>query len=353
MTFSLEILDIQDDSIWDGLVADSPHAGSFLQSTVLKDLAQHENPPAHLQRLVVLENKTGDLVAGWAFLIRRRLGIRYSTQFPLFYNGPFYSKPYLEAGRGAKRIDILNQLARGAQQIVDVVDCECVPGFPDPRGLLYAGFHINLRSCHIWESGEIPLLKRFNRTKRNEANRAIKTHQFHWLPVNEDSLAIFRRLHDASLEKFSWNPPVAWREALTRHTKSCGELGFCRFFSASPSEQPSSPCAIVSVLLNSASKTAFLWRVGFDSSQTGLIAALYAEAGNAIREEYGSDWDINFGGSPRFSLSQFKDYLGAEANFHYAVTWQRPGYPWWIWNGTYAIKERILGLRRKIKSLLS
>jgi len=342
--------DNTEDAVWDNLVKQTPDAGDFLRSTCLWNLTDTLNPSATLVRLVVEDEKAGGPVAGWALMIRRRLGVRYNTQFPYYYNGPFVAAPYdRDPGQGARRIRYTHLLARAVLEEVDVIDAECPPGFEDVRGMLYAGFRVEQRSCHVWRAGEVPILKRFNRTKRNEARRAMRTHTFGWEEMSPEGLAAFRRLHDAGLAKFSWNPPEKWREALDRQTALGKESGMCRLFGA---RDESGTCrALVSVLFNPLRQTAYLWRVGFDSDQTGLIAAMYAEAAEAVRQEKGMDWEINFGGSPRFSLSLFKDYLGAEAVFHAALLYQRPGWPWMLWNGVFGLKELRFAVRRKYHSL--
>lgn len=92
--------------------------------------------------------------------------------------------------------------------------------------------------------------------------------------------------------------------------------------------------------------------MGAVDDRAGLVPALYASAGDAIWEEYGHDWAINFGGSPNRSLDRFKDYLGADPVPHYQIEWHRPGYPWAIWNGGYALKCRLERARNEIKKRL-
>lgn len=341
-------LKAEEHALWDALTASSPDGGDFLRSDVLRRLAEGEHPQAEVVRLVVEDEKAGGPVAGWALLVRRRMGLRYSTQFPYYYNGPFVAAPAdRDPGLGAKRIEYLFRLSRAVREEVDVLDAECSPGFTDIRGMRHAGFRVEQRSCHVWGPGEVPILKRFNRTKRNEARRAMRTHSFGWEDPNAEGRKQFRRLHDSSLTKFSWDPPEAWRDTLDRHTATGAELGLCRLFGA---RDENGACrAIVSVLFNEGRQTAYLWRVGFDSDQLGLIAAMYAEAAGAIRAEKGTEWEINFGGSPRFSLSQFKDYLGAEAAFHPAILWQKPGRPWLLWNGVLGMKELKFAVQRKLQ----
>ena len=337
--------------LWDQLIDKSAQGGAFLRSDALRTLAANENPAATLRRLAIPDKEGTAYLAGWAFLVRRRRGLRYSSQFPLFYNGPVLAPPYdLDPSAGSRRIALLHALGRAAHAGIDVIECEAHPSLADLRGLVFADYDLQSVFCHIWKLTADPIWKQFNGTKRNEANRARKTHNFDWLQPSSAAFQNFRHLHDRTLEKFSWNPPAAWRETLTRQTAATCEMGFGRLFAGTPNNEPDRLEAIVSVLLNPPHKTAYLWRVGIDSRQTGLVAALYGNAAEAIRTEYGNDWEINFGGSPRFSLSQFKDYLGAVATAHTAIRWIRPGKATLIWRGGFALKETLLRLRQKTKS---
>jgi len=75
----------------------------------------------------------------------------------------------------------------------------------------------------------------------------------------------------------------------------------------------------VVVLLSREDATAYLWRQGSspDLVQAGGIPALYWHAASDLAAEFPN---VNFGGSPQASLSQFKDYLGAEAVPHFALS---------------------------------
>lgn len=330
----------EQDSIWDQFVLSSAQGGDFLKTDVLFSLSKNEIPAAKVIRLALASPDQPDLfLAGWAFLVRKRYGVSYNSSFPLFYCGPCLAPP-LDGpdGSASKRLDLINQLAEEAKKYMDVIDCESHPSLTDPRGLLYAGYHVSCKTCHVWKPTGESSFKHLNKTKRNEANRAKRSHTFDWVPVSQESIDRFSKLHDSTLDKFSWHAPQEWRNALANHTLTMGEMGVCRLFASMP-ENSVAPDSMVSVLLNHAHKTAFLWRVGFSSDETGLIPALYASATDAVREEFGSDWTINFGGSPRLSLSRYKDYLGADVVGHHGISYQRPGRPWLIWNGGYAVKE--------------
>ncbi len=346
----VSLLRPDEDDSWDELIDASAQGGDFLRSLTLKELSRNERPKASLLRFGLRESRDGPLRAGWAFIVRRRLGLRYSSHFPLFYNGPVFAAPYdVGPEGGARRLQWLHRLSAEVCGRLDVIDCETHPCFQDPRGLLFAGMSVRTVACHLWPPSEEPVWKRYNKTKRNEANRAKRTHRFAWWNDEESGLSHFRRLHDHTLAKFSWNPSSAWRDTLSRQTAATVRMGIGRLFAAMPVDGTGMPEAVVSILLDRTRRTAYLWRVGFDNEQTGLIAALYGNAAEAIRGEFGGGWTVNFGGSPRYSLSLFKDYLGAEAVFHHSVTWQRPGIPRFLWNGFFGAKELRLRLKRSFR----
>ncbi len=342
--FNVIKIDDSNEFLWEQLIRKSSQGGEFLSSAVLKKLACSETPRAELVRLGVPTEDGQSLLAGWALLIRRRWGIRYNSNFPLFYSGPCLAPPLDrkdDRSLHSKRLDILNTLSRAVKKEVDICQCELPPDFPDIRGCIFAGLHVKLAACHIWEPSEGNCSKRLNRTKRNESNRILREgYTFDWLPMTEASIVRFNRLHGHTLAKLSWKAPETWCNALAAHTFEAGKEGICRLFGAFPPGETVNPEAVVSVLFNSVRKTAYLWRMGASADKPGLVPALYAAAGDAILEETGRDWSIHFGGSPLICLSRFKDYLGATPFFHCQLEWQRPGWPWTLWTFGYAIKTR-------------
>jgi hypothetical protein len=245
---------------------------------------------------------------------------------------------------------VLNILSRAVKQEVDACQCELPPGFPDIRGFVYGGLDVLGVACHVWTPSEDESCwSRMNRTKRNEANRIKREeYTFRWLLMTEESIAAFDRLHAHTLSKLSWHAPSAWCEALAAHTFEMGKAGICRLFGAFAPGETSDPEAVVSVLFNSVRKTAYLWRMGTASDKPGLVPALYASAGDAIHAETGTDWSINFGGSPLIALSRFKDYLGATPTFHCQLEWQRRGWPWAVWVLGYGAKARFERHRHRL-----
>lgn len=338
-----------DDAVWDAFVEESPQGNAFLASSTLRLLASNEHPVATVRRVGGFSSE-GVLDAGWAVLVRKRMGIRYCSSFPLFYAGPMLSSVWNKPDHSTKRMDLLYGLARIMLEGLDVLDTETDPSLPDVRGFIYADCLAEQIYTHIWPP--LPsdaLRKRMNRSKRQEANRSAKLHQFGWREATPDLLNEFDRLHNLTLKKFKWIASPAWRSSLLRNMAELESSGTCRLFAAAPAEAPEFPCAIVSVLFSPARKTAWLWRVAYQTDDSGLIPALYTHVAEAIHEIAGEPWTINFGGSPHLSLARFKEYLGSDPAPHWRIQWQRPGRTMWQWEVLLSSKEFL----RKHLTLLS
>jgi len=330
-----------DDAAWDALVLASPQGNSFLLSSTLNALARNEHPVA-VPRRVMAFAPSGDCLAGWAVLRRRRFGMRYCSSFPLFYAGPLLGPEMSAPDQTSNRTALLARLADVMMRGLDACDTEAAPELPDVRGLLYAGCRAETVYAHLWPEGDAEAVPRFlNRAKRREMKGAAGCHAFDWLDIDAQSLEHFDRLHNRTLEKFKWVPPKAWRLGLLANMRDLGRHGICRIFAAVPSSSGHPlPCAMVSVLICPLRQTAWLWRVACESNDPGLVPALYVKAAQAVKSERGPAWRINFGGSPRLSLSLFKDYLGAQAVPHWRIRWMRHGWKSLAWNGASALREQ-------------
>jgi len=335
-----------EDALWDAFVRRSPNGNAFLLSQTLYALAAHETPVAIVRRIGVFSVGESSLEAGWAVLVRRRVGIRYCSSFPLFYAGPMLAPEWYEPRRSTQRMDLLCGLTKEMQRGLDSMDTEAAPSLPDVRGLIYAGCVVEQNYCHVWPACEPEEVYRLpNRTKRQEAAAAAKLHLFAWYPAEAKLLQTFDRLHNETLSKFKWVAASPWRKALLQNMEALEAMGICRIFGAAPVADPGSPCALVSVLFSHEHKTAWLWRLAYQTEDSGLIPALYLRAAEAIKREQGKDWSINFGGSPALSLARFKDYLGATPTPHWRIRWQRYSLRMFQWTFLKSLKEF---LRRRL-----
>ena len=331
----------EDEVRWEAFVRASPQGNAFMDAATLHLLASHERPTARVRRVGAFQ-EDGALAAGWAVLVRRRAGIRYCSSFPLFYAGPMLAPEWNEPDRATARMELLNGLARELQKGLDVLDTEAAPELPDVRGLLYAGCTAEQTYTHVWGAGSPETLrKRPNRSKRQEAASAVKRHVFGWRDADAKTLGLFDRMHNRTLRKFKWVASQSWRRALLDNIRDLGTAGICRLFAAAPTATPDVPCALVAVLLSPNHQSAWLWRVAYQTDDSGLIPALYLQAAEAIKREFGDGWKINFGGSPNMSLARFKDYLGAVPTPHWRIRWQRPGPKALLWNSLQVVKETV------------
>ncbi len=337
---------VEIDRKWDAFVSDSPQGSDLLRSDVIAVLAPTLTPKARVLRCVVA-GPDDKWVAAWGMLARRRLGIRYVSSFPLFYSGPMLCPEISVRGEHSARLEALRLMAVGLRSEIDLLDVETPPEFNDARGLFYGGMEINLIHTHVWPVGTPAELEGFpNRSKRREIKAARGNYRFEWMPANQGALEAFDSLHDVTLPKFRWIAPAAWKRSLRRQTAAMERLGVCRLFAAR--ERENGPVrAVVSVLLSPIPRVAWLWRVAARTDTPGLVPALYVAAGAAVKEEFGADWRINFGGSPAANLALFKDHLGAEPVGHWRIRWQRPGWKRLLWNSALGLRDlvpRRLGL---------
>lgn len=344
-TYEFRPLRSDEEACWDDFVRSSPNGNAFLLSATLQMLAARESPAAEVRRVGAF-SAGGALEAGWAVLVRRRAGIRYCSSFPLFYAGPLLAPEWNDASRATQRMELLYGLAKEMQQGLDIMDTEAAPSLPDVRGLLYAGCVAEQNYCHVWPACEPEAVYRLpNRTKRQEAAAAAKRHCFAWYPAEPKLLQTFDRLHNQTLTKFKWVASSQWRKTLLQNMETLETMGICRIFGAAPVADPASPCALVTVLFSHEHQTAWLWRLAYQTEDSGLIPALYLRAAETIKREQGSAWSINFGGSPALSLARFKDYLGATPTPHWRIRWQRYSLRMFQWNFMKSLKEF---LRRRL-----
>lgn len=334
------------EACWDELLDRSPQGSPFLKFAVLRELAASEHPVARVR--VVLAGRGGEEAsAGWAVLVRRRGIFRYCSSFPLFYAGPVLDPSWMGDDSASNRLLLLQALAREMQKGLDVMETECAPGFPEARGLLFADCSLEQIYAHVWPAGEAEQVAGWlNRGKRREMKAAAVRHEFQWTPMTGICLSRFDSLHNHTLEKFKWRAPAHWRASLLANMAGLEKRGICRLFTAAPAATPDTICAAVSVLIDPVHHRSWLWRVAYESDDPGLIPALYVRAAMEIKKEFGPRMTVNFGGSPRVSLSLFKDYLGAAATPHWRIVWSRRNWKPLVWNTGLAVKEL---LRRRLR----
>lgn len=327
------------DEEWDLLMDSSPLGNVFLHSGVLRDLAKRERPEASILR-VGARNADGSLAGGWAVLKRRRGPVRYASSFPLFYAGPVLGPAWQQDDQREAAVMLLHGLAKRLTAELDILDTEASPDLRDVRGALYAGCEAQQVYAHLWPQGAAEEVARWpNRSKRRSIQQARGQYVFDWQKMEPASLEHFDDLHYRTIEKFRWHAPASWRQALIGNMTDLARKDICRLFSACPPGSPPAFDAAVTVLLSRPQKAAWLWRVAYAPRHDGLVPSLYVSAAEAVKREFGPEWTVNFGGSPRLSLSLFKDFLGAVPAPHWRIRWRRPGLRGILCGGAQVLRE--------------
>jgi len=338
----------EEDPLWDALVDVSPTANRFLRSDCLRMLEETDSEGIRFQRLGAFD-AAGKLLGGWALPVMQRMGIRASTYFEFFYAGPMLV-PELESGSVhvcRERLQVLERLAGGHARRLHVVEAEGHPRLRDARGVHYAGWQLHTLYTHVWDlQSPEDQLGRMNRERRRLIRRAGERYSFAPLPreeVSREFIPLYRRL----MQKFYWVPVRRWDRDLVRRMDWLTAHDAGAVFGARDKE--GQLCAAVIVLLSPEDRTLYLWRCGYRDDQEGnsVVPGLYWHACLHWRERWGAPLLANLGGSPRASLSQFKDYLGAEAVPHLRLVYHPPGWRSPAWRVARTLKERFrVGITR-------
>ncbi|MCF7849218.1 MAG: GNAT family N-acetyltransferase [Kiritimatiellales bacterium] len=325
-SLDIRVVSPSEDSAWDSLVTRSPTGNRFLRSDCLRMLEATDSVGIRFKRLGAF-NDRGELRGGWPLPVQRRLGMRASTYFEFFYAGPMLV-PELETGSvhiARERLEILHGLAKKHGEHVHLIEAEGHPHFYDARGVHYAGWQVQAAYTHIWDF-ESPnyVFSRMNRERRRLIRRAAESYEFGPLPhktAADEFIPIYRKL----MWKFNWAPSPQWDRDFKNRIAWLLEHDAAGIYGARDSRGKLQ--AAVIVLLSHDDRTLYLWRCGYNESLRGhsVIPALYWNACRYWHERWGMPVQVNMGGSPHYTLSQFKDYLGAEAVAHCRLVWRKPG----------------------------
>lgn len=335
-----QVLTSADDAAWDALVADSHTANAFLRSGTLAMLEQTDSYGTRIQRVGV-RGEDGKLLAGWALPYREHLGFRYSTYFEFFYAGPMLV-PSLETGSvhvAKKRLEVLMALALGQRDRLQVIEAEAHPRFTDARAFHYAGFTLQTLYTHVWDFSEPEaVFASMNRERRRLIRRAGEQYRFGPMEgegVAEDFIRVYREL----IRKFDWAPLARWDDDLRNRLGWLMEKGLGEVFGCW--DESGSLRGAVILLLSPEDRTVYLWRCGYvpDAGANTVIPGLYWHACQHVFERWGAPMHANFGGSPRLTLTQFKDYLGAVATPHFRLLHDQPGFRTRAWRNLRRRKE--------------
>jgi hypothetical protein len=261
----------------------------------------------------------GQLVGGQAIPCSTRWGMAMSIPFEFFYCGPVLA-PIAGDNRARRTLEhhrVVSALAQAASERLVYVQVETHPTFRDVRPFLYLGWQAAPIYTHIWRMDDADRTWHdMNREKRREIRRAQESFSF----GVEDSDAVldsFLPLYHQTMHRFVWRPSVRWESIFRGRFRWLRQRDGCRLYTA---RTPNGELVGgVVTLLSREDQTAYLWRQGSDRAfvEAGGIPALYWHVACDLAPAFPN---VNFGGSPQASLSHFKDYLGAEAVPHFAIT---------------------------------
>jgi hypothetical protein len=345
----------QDAAAWEALVSESPTANRFLRGDCLEMLARTDAYGTRFVRMGVF-SEAGTLRGGWALPYREHLGLRYSTYFDFFYAGPMLCAE-LETGSvhaAKERMETLAALGRAASGFLPIIEMEGHPRLRDARGLHYEGWTLRQLYTHVWNfSDPDAVWSGMNRERRRLIRRAEETLRFaveEGPQVSADFIALYRRL----IRKFDWVPLGRWDGELQQRLEWLCTQGSGLVYGARDAE--GALRAAVILLLSPEDRTVYLWRCAYDPEPGAntMIPALYWNACRHVFGLWGAPMTANFGGSPRMSLSHFKDYLGAEALPHLKLLHDKPGLRVRLWRRLRRGKEdlRRIGTRLGVMGAL-
>jgi hypothetical protein len=239
----------------------------------------------------------------------------------------------------------LHALSEAHTRRLHVIEAEGHPRFRDARGIGYAGFELQTLHTHIWHFGPADdVFAKMNRERRRLIRRAGESYRFAALSL-QDAVDGFVPLYRRLMQKFDWLPGPRWSSDLQSRLEWLLRHDVGAVYGAW--DKADELCGAVIVLLSREDRTIYLWRCGYRADREGntIVPALYWNAALHWLGLWGEPLACNLGGSPMMSLSQFKDYLGADVVPHFKLVYRpfkvRPV----LWRVVRAIKE---GTRRRL-----
>jgi hypothetical protein len=238
-------------------------------------------------------------------------------------------------------MEVLNLLAVEAGKHLHVIEAESHPNLHDLRGLHYAGWSLKALYTHCWEFADPDdVFAAMNRERRRLIRRAGETYTFGPMET-ENTGAEFIKLYRQLVAKFDWAPLERWDQDLQARIRWLQSKKVGCVYGAK--DHTGDLRAAVILLLSRDDNTVYLWRCGYvpDNNANTVIPGLYWHACQHIREQWNEPFTANFGGSPRLTLSHFKDYLGAKPVLHFKLVYEQPGMKTTIWRCLRRGKETL------------
>jgi hypothetical protein len=257
------------------------------------------------------------LVGGLALRYQIQAGMRIVNGYEFLYSGPVLTRwpDKSAASRAAKTSRALDAISKALEGFA-FVSLETQPSLTDVRSFIYGGWEVQPVYSHLWHVENIERAwANMNHVKRNSIRHAQQIYTF-GIEDSDAAVVAFAQLYRDTMAKFHWLPSLSWQGTLLERFRWMHAHNGARLFTARDSDK--NIVGAVIVILSPDDKTALLWRVGTskDFIENGAVPALYWHTVSNLAGEYPN---VDFGWSPQASLSQFKDYMGADLELHFRI----------------------------------
>ena len=331
-------LDKSEYPLWDQLIATSPHGKTFLRSEWLTMLTETE--PGYRTCLLGCFDEHNRLVGGQALGYTEHWDMKIANGYEFLYSGPVLT-PWADkasASQSAKTYTALTAIAQALKERFAYVSLETQPSMTDIRAFIYEGWTVTPVYSHIWRLHDIDRAwANMNHGKRNRVRHAQQKYTF---DIEDSTAAVkaFAGLYRDTMAKFHWLPSLSWEATLVERFRWMHERDGARLFTAR--DQTGKIVGALAVILSRDDKTGLLWRIGTskDFVEQGGAPALYWHAVQSVASEYPN---VDFGWSPQASLSQFKDFMGADLELHFRVTRCNNRSRYGLYTNAMSMKDRL------------
>jgi hypothetical protein len=305
---------------WHCLLAEAPEGNAFQRADWLGLL--RDTDPADQSVILGYFDDLDQLQGGWATTYRTQWGLNSTGRAEFFYSNPVLPvcSEHNFSHRTARRWTIISALAETLAERIPFIEVDAHPRFYDVRALQYAGWEVKPVYTHVWDmSDPEQAWQNMNHDKRRQIRHAQEQYAFGTTEDSETLAEFIRRYHE-TMAKFGWWISPVWEASFVERFRWMRARDACRLYTARAKD--GSLAAGVVVLLSREDQTAYLWRQGSgaDHMAAGVVPGLYWQAASDLASEFRT---VNFGGSPLASLSQFKDYMGAQAVVHFQMVRNR------------------------------
>ncbi|MCL5996858.1 MAG: GNAT family N-acetyltransferase [Chloroflexi bacterium] len=343
MMYTARALDASEYPAWDQLIAASVQGKTFLRSDWLQMLCETD-PGVHFRVLGCFDSK-GQLAGGQAFCYQERWGIKITDGYEFLYSGPVLapSQHKSVAKRSAEHYEMLKAISATLAAQVDDITVDLQPALSDVRAFIFDGWQVIPMYSHLWHMHDLKSAwLNMSHAKRTQIRHVEKDHVFGVEESDGDgAIAAFVSLYRETMAKYDWQPSARWEQVLQARFRWMRERDGCRLYTARTADGKMAGGVIA--ILSRDDHSALLWRVGTsqDFVKAGGVPALYWHAACGVAAEFPC---VDFGWSPQASLSQFKDYMGAQAELHFRLSRCSGSMRLRLVNHSKKLKDRVYNL---------